>query len=230
VRARVAILVLAALRLLEDRMARVGNSGSSSLFSSLAEEAKHPKSVRAAEHVRDACDYLSGHEIEISIAEVARLCSSTGPKAQSIHNNKALKAYVFARRAEQTIRSRPNEDTIGYVSQDIQANAVIHALQAQVKRERELKEGLKRAIQNSGEYDFDAVVRTGRLVSFARNTPGLDCEVIEIIQLLLNTEHLRRFGLTISLDRIMAPDRNNRVFLDKRHLLKLRSLVEPAVR
>jgi len=31
------------------------------------------------------------------------------------------------------------------------------------EKERELKEGLKRAIQISGEYDFEAVVRTGRL-------------------------------------------------------------------
>ena len=113
------------------------------------------------------------------------MCSSTGPKAQSIHNNKALKGYVVARRAEQTLRAGPNENTIGYVSQDIQANAVIHALQAQVKRERESKEGLKRAIQNSGEYDLDAVVRTGRLVSFARSATSLDSEVIEIIQLIL---------------------------------------------
>ncbi len=115
-------------------MAEVGQSGSSSLFSSIIDDAKHPKSVHAAEHVRDACDYLSDHQIEISIAEVAKLCRSTGPKAQSIHNNKVLKAYVFARRAEQPLRSQPNENTIGYVSEDIQANAMMYALQAQVKR------------------------------------------------------------------------------------------------
>jgi DNA-binding NarL/FixJ family response regulator len=211
-------------------MAGVEESAASSLFLSLVKDAGHSKSVRAAEHVRDACDYLSEHRIEIGIAEVARLCSSTGPKAQSIHNNKALKSYVFTRRAEQSLRPRPNDSIAGYVSKDIQANAVIHALQAQVKRERELKEGLKRAIQNSGEYDFEAVVRTGRLVSFARSSPSLDSEVIEIIHLLLNTEHLRRFGLTINTDRILAPDRNNRVFLEKRQLLKLRSLVEPSNR
>jgi hypothetical protein len=147
-----------------------------------------------------------------------------------VHNNRALKSYVFARLAEQSLRPRASDGIAGYVSKDIQANAVIHALQAQVKRERELKEGLKRAIQNSGEYDFEAVVRTGRLVSFVRSSPSLDAEVIEIIHLLLNTEHLRRFGLTIDTDRILAPDRNNRVFLEKRQLLKLRSLVETSNR
>jgi len=209
-------------------MAGVEESVASALFSLLVKDAGHSKSVRAAEHVRDACDYLSEHRIEISIAEVARLCISSGPKAQSIHNNKALKSYVYARLAEQSLRPRPNDSTTGYVSKDIQANAVIHALQAQVKREKESKEGLKRAIQISGEYDFEAVVRTGRLVSFARNTPSLDPETIEIIHVLLNTEHLRRFGLTIDTDRILAPDRNNRVFLERRHLLKLRSIVEPS--
>lgn len=219
---------LAILRLLETKMTTSEHPLSSSLYSAFIKNAKHPKSIRAAENVRNACEYLADHGIEISIAEVARLCESTGPNAQSIHNNQALKAYVSTRRSEQPTRSHPTEKGIGYVSQDPHANAVIHALQAQLKIERETKESLKRAIQNAGEYDVEAVLRTGRLVSFTRSTPILDSEVIEVVRTLLDTDHLRRFGLFITADRMIAPDRNDRVFLEKRLVLKLRSLLEPS--
>lgn len=88
---------------------------SSALLASLLANAKHPKSRRAAEHVRSACDYLSEHGIEICVAEVAKLCSSTEPKAQSIHNNKGLLAYVSARKSEQKIADRIPHSSLDFL-------------------------------------------------------------------------------------------------------------------
>lgn len=198
---------------------------SSALLASLLANARHQKSRRAAEHVRSACDYLSDHGIEIGVAEVAKLCSSTGPKAQSIHNSKGLLAYVNARRSEQKIAVRIPQSPSGFVTEDVQANAVIHALEAQVKREQHLKENLKHAIQNAGEFDIDAALRTGRLVRFAEDATTQDPELMELAQHILDVEHLRRFGFVLTEDRVIAPTRNDRVFLEKQHVKKLQSLI-----
>jgi hypothetical protein len=198
---------------------------SSVLLASLLANVRHQKSRRAAEHVRSACDYLSEHGIEICVAEVAKLCSSTGPKAQSIHNNKGLLAYVSARKSEQKITVRIPHSQSGFSTEDVQANAVIHALEAQVKREQHLKENLKHAIQNAGEFDIDAALCTGRLVRFAQDATTLDPELMELARHVLNVEHLRRFGFVLTEDRVIAPSRNDRVFLEKRHVKKLQSLM-----
>jgi hypothetical protein len=198
---------------------------SSTLFASLLSSAKPPKSRKAAEHLRSACDYLSEHRIEICVAEVAKLCQSTGPRAQSIHNNKGFLAYVNARKSEQNIVVRPPNSPTRFSTEDVQANAVIHALEAQVKREQNLKENLKRAIQNAGEFDIDAALRTGRLVRFGQDDITRDSELIELAQHVLNVDHLRRFGFVFAEDRVIAPNRNDRVFLEKRHVKKLQALL-----
>ena len=130
-----------------------------------------------------------------------------------------------ARRSEQNIAVRLPQSPPGYSTDDVQANAVIHALQAQVKREQILKENLKRAIQNAGPFDIDAALRTGRLVRFGKYDITLDSELVELARHVLDVDHLRRFGFVLAEDRVIAPTRNDRVFLEKRHVQKLKTLL-----
>jgi predicted protein tyrosine phosphatase len=179
--------------------------------------AKHPKAKRAAEHVRDACDYLAEHGIEISVPEVGRLCDKTGPKEQSIRNNKRLMSYVKVRRSEQTLRVQMKSKEVRYETNDVQANAMIYALEADVRREKSQKQNLKQALANAGEYDLNATMRTGKLVG---------ADVASVVKRLMDPEHLQKFGLTIRTDRIIALDRNNRVFMEKSDVQQLMALIK----
>jgi hypothetical protein len=188
--------------------------------------AKHPKAKRAAEHVRDACDYLAEHGIEISVPEVGRLCDKTGPKEQSIRNNKRLMSYVKVRRSEQTLRVQMKSKEVRYETNDVQANAMIYALEADVRREKSQKQNLKQALANAGEYNLNATMRTGKLVRIVPTVTPAGADVASVVKRLMDPEHLQKFGLTIRTDRIIALDRNNRVFMEKSDVQQLMALIK----
>lgn len=202
-----------------------GSLLSSTVFASIVDEFRHPKSRKAVEHVRDACDYLDEHRIPIDIPEIARLCGAQGPRAQSIRSSRKLMSYVNARKSEQRLPIEPSAATLGYASGDPQADAQVYALATQMKRERTQKESLKRALQGLGDFDLAATMRTGRLVRFReQQTPGIDA-FAGLVRRLLDPIHLQRFGLTIASDRVIAINRNNRVFIERNDLETLKAVI-----
>jgi hypothetical protein len=195
---------------------------SDGLFNAILQKSGHPKSKRAAQHIKDACDYFDGKEMEIVIAEVGKFCKNSGPKTQSIHNNKDFCAYIKARRAEQKLAVKPPNGELRFESADPQANAMIYALQAERRRLQQMLQNLKRALSDAGDYDFDATMRIGRLIrAVANSAPVVSPEILDVLRRLLDANHLIRFGLRIQQDRIIAVDRNNRVFMEKADLQRL---------
>jgi hypothetical protein len=200
---------------------------SDALFQAILEKARHPKTKRAAENIRNACNYLQEHNIEISISQVADFCKDTGPRAQSIHNKKEFGAYIKARWGEQELPVKPSSEALKFETKDPQANAVIYALQSEVKRVRQQLQNFKRALSDAGDYDLDATVQTGRLVRLVDLTPSVPLEVVDVLRRLLDAAHLRKFGLNYLKDRIIAVDRNDRVFVEKADLQRLAAITAP---
>lgn len=191
----------------------------------MVQDARHPKGIRSAAHVRKACDYLAERNIEITTSEVGRLCEATGPKEQSIRNNSRLRSYVDARRNEQSrqVYSRPK--AVPYESTDLQANAQIHALDIELRRERSQKENLKKALQDADEYDLEATMRTQRLVRIKKASTIADIDLRKLANRILDADHLRRFGMILQGDRVIGVDRNNRIFLEKEEVLQLKAIL-----
>jgi hypothetical protein len=185
------------------------------LFEIHLREAKHPKSRAAIERIREACDYLAKHSIPISIKEVAQLCTKSGPKAQSIRNNGRFVQYISSRKAEQELQAQPVRSDKGrYRSTDVHANALLYASEAQLAAKDAQISALSRALRELGVYDVEAVIRTGRLE--LRTSPHVPLlELRAVASRVLNPVHLRNFGLVLQQARIVAPDRNDRVFLEK---------------
>jgi hypothetical protein len=198
---------------------------STAIFERIVNDAKHPKSKTTADRIRDACDYLIENRIAISIPEVGRLCNHSGPKAQSIRNNKLLAAYVKARSSEQSLPQHPKSGQARYTTSDVQVNAIIHALEVEASRERSQKENLTRALRDLGDYDLQAVLQTGRLVQFKPAAP-MQLDLSSLAKCLLNPNHLQKFGLILEDQRIICRDRNNRVFLEKTEVQQLVRIIE----
>ncbi len=62
-----------------------------------------------------------------------RLYGTEGAKHSQ---HKGLLAYLNARKSERNIALRPPKSPARFSSEHVQANAVIHALEAQMKREK----------------------------------------------------------------------------------------------
>jgi hypothetical protein len=195
---------------------------STALFTSITEQAGHQKTKTAAQHIKDACDYLEKNNIEISISQVGNFCKNSGPKTQSIHNNKEFCAYIKARHAEHKLVVKPSAGAVKYETDDPQANAIIYALQSEVKRVEQQLQNFKRALVDAGDYDLDATMRTARLVRLVDvQSAAVSAEIIDSLRRLFDPNHLIHFGLKILQDRLVAVDRNNRVLLEKADLQRL---------
>lgn len=197
------------------------NRPSDALFREIVETAKHPKRREAIDYIKRACDFLGDKNIEISVSEVGRLCEKSGPKVQSIHNNKEFKAYIRARRAEQKLFVDPNQKAPFYGTDDPQATALLYAFDAKARRSQLQKECLMRALADAGEYDLDATMRTGKLVRVTAEITQCDPVIADVLRRFLDQEHLRKFGLNVQRGRIIAVDRNDRVFIEKGDLERL---------
>ncbi len=200
---------------------------SAALFTAILEKAGHPKSKRAAEHIKQACDYLDDKGMEITVAEIGHFCTNSGPKTQSIHNNKDFCAYIKTRHAEQKLAVKPNDAGVKFESNDPQANAVIYALQVSKRRLEQMLHNLKGALADAGDYDLESTMRTGRLVRLADDPAAtVSPELLDLVRRLLDPAHLIKFGFRIQQDRIIAVDRNNRVFMEKADLQRLMALIQ----
>lgn len=202
---------------------------STELFEMLIREAKHPKSQGAIGRIREACDYLAEHSIPISIKEVAQLCAKSGPKAQSIRNNRRFVQYINCRKAEQTLQAQPaRSGKEGYRSSDVHANALLYAAETRLTSKDAQISALSRALRDLGVYDVETVLRTGRLeLKTSPHVPLL--ELRAVASRLLNPIHLRQFGLVLQQDRIVSPNRNDRVFLDKTEVAILQQLMQSGI-
>lgn len=191
------------------------NKPSTAIFTSTCEKARHPKSTKAMQLIKDACDYLCEHNLPISIGEVGRFCKQTGPKTQSLRNNPDFRNYILARQGEQKLVVKAKPDRIKLATNDPQANAIIYALQTQAKIAEKRLANLKHALANAGKYDLEAMTRTGKLVRFAGEPASvrLDSELGNALRRLLDPNHLKKFGLSIKQDRVLGF--NDRVFIEK---------------
>jgi hypothetical protein len=141
---------------------------------------------------------------------------------------RSLIEYINCRKAEQTIQVQPTRSAkAGYRSNDVHANALLYASEAQLASKDAQINALARALRELGVYDVETVLRTGRLA--LKTSPQVPViELRAVASRLLNPAHLRKFGLTLQQDRIVAPDRNDRVFLDKSEVLILQQLMQSA--
>jgi hypothetical protein len=190
------------------------DSKAESLFDEIFGSAKHPKTRKAIERIKGACDYLEERKIGISASEVAILCRPT-PALQSIHNNRQFKQYIEVRRVEQKSSVTPLSKEVKFVSRDPDTAAALYALEVQARREKLEKQNLKRALELSGEYDIQATLRTGRLVGILQRETQVNVELSAALRRLFDPERLRRAGLEIIGERIVAPNKNGRVFLER---------------
>jgi hypothetical protein len=193
---------------------RETESKAENLFAEIVRTTKHPKSRKAIERIKTACNYLEERKIPISVCEVAIFCRPT-PALQSIHNNRMFKEYIAVRSAEQRIPVKPISQEVKFVSKDPDTAAAFYALEVQARREKMEKQNLKRAIELSGEYDIQATLKAGRLVPVVEHEMQSITEVAAAIRRLFDLDHLRNFGLEIVSERVIAPNRNGRVFIDR---------------
>jgi len=180
---------------------------SEAVFREIVEKAKHPKTRTAVSRIKEACDWLHEKKQPISIAEVARFCSTTGPKAQSLRNNLQFKKYIHARAGEQNLGTMPQSTDKEFRSDDPQINANYYALQTKIKLLEAQLKNAKSALCASGEFDVDAMIKTGKPVRYSRQT-GASHEntlaVVKELRAVFDPVHLGKFGLHYKSGRIVG--------------------------
>lgn len=185
------------------------------LFEEISANAGHPKTITSLSHIKTACDYLEERRIEISVQEVGVLCRQNGPAIQSIHNNRRFKQYIESRRGEQHIPVRATGEPNRFLAKDPETQTNYDTLEAEIRREKKRTQNLKRALQLSGAYDLEKTLRSGHLVRVDQTEQMVNLQLAAALRKLLSSEHLRRFGLERIGDRVVAPNRNGRVFIEK---------------
>jgi hypothetical protein len=185
------------------------------LFEEISAIAKHPKTIVALKHIKAACDYLEERRIEISVQEVGVLCRQSGPAIQSIHNNRRFKRYIELRRGEQRIPVRATGEPNRFVAKDPETQTNYDTLEAEIRREKKRTQNLKRALQLTGIYDLEKTLRSGHLIRVDQTEQTANLQLAVALRKLLNSEHLRKFGLERIGDRVVAPNRNGRIFIEK---------------
>jgi hypothetical protein len=185
------------------------------LFEEISAIAKHPKTTAALTHIKAACDYLEERRIEISVQEVGVLCRQNGPAIQSIHNNRRFKQYIELRRSEQHIPVPPTGKPNRFIAKDPEIQTNYDTLEAEIRREKKRTQNLKRALQLTGVYDLEKTLRSGHLVRIDQTEQNANLQLAVALRKLLSSEHLRKFGLERIGDRVVAPNRNGRVFIEK---------------
>lgn len=194
-------------------------SASALLYEQILTGARHPKTKAAIENIKLACDYLAKKGITITISEVGEICKKTGPAEQSIRNNRNFRSYVLTRASEQDRTAvRKKAELPPLRTGNPQWDAEIEALEATLRHTRKEYRRLKRAIENAGEYDIQKSLEGGRLV-LAKSSVGDDGmiydDALQTIERVLDLAWLEQFGFEVIRGRVIAPDRNEAVFITK---------------
>lgn len=185
------------------------------LFEEISAVARHPKTIAALAHIKAACDYLEERRIEISVQEVGVLCRQSGPAIQSIHNNRRFKQYIELRRGEQHIPVHTTGKPNRFIGKDPETQTNYDTLEAEIRREKKRTQNLKHALQLTGIYDLEKTLRSGHLVRVDQTEQTANLQLAVALRKLLSSEHLRKFGLERIGDRVVAPNRNGRIFIEK---------------
>lgn len=160
--------------------------------------------------LKQACDTLAATGKEFALRDIETYCKTTfgkGPNAQSLSNDKALRAYVEARRAEADgrRRGRPrsplDQDVESIADPDLRSRmrVLVEDYRLTRKRFRILTESLAKLTPS---LDLDRVLRGGE-VSAAKDVASstIDHRQLEalgrVISTLRDVEKLNRAGLMI---------------------------------
>jgi hypothetical protein len=183
--------------------------------------AKHPKTKRAMQNLKKACDYLDHHKIQITVTEAGKVTedASGGPKTPSIRNQKHFLDYIRARRAEQKLPAPANSPRNASVrTGEPVADAYIYGLEAQLRIARERLASLRSSLLHAGEFDLEATLETGKLVpAHSPREPRAagNQELAGILSKILDPARLESLGLMLSGGRICSRDHPANVFLEK---------------
>lgn len=197
------------------------------IYERILAETKNTKTKNVLERIKEACDFLEGESIPITMARVGRYWEKRGGgvHAQSIRNNPKFREYVLARAAAVPVvglvdsrrRKTPQEQGDEYI---------IHA---ELERQRVVADSLKKVIEKS-EFDLKKTLESGKLVPLnpAEERPTQLVPVIEealgVIQLLLDGDRLDHFGLHWEGERVVSFE--GREFLSRADYRRLEAVLD----
>ncbi len=182
--------------------------------------AKHPKTKRAMQNLKKACDYLDHHKIQITVTEAGKITGdvSGGPKTPSIRNQKNFLDYIRARRAEQKLPTPAHSSRNASVrTGEPKADAYIHGLEAQLRIAREQLASLRSSLLRFGEFDLEATLEAGKLIPAHPRESGVagNQELAGILNKILDPALLESVGLVRSGGGICSRDHPAKVFLER---------------
>lgn len=183
--------------------------------------------------LKKACDALVAAGRDFALRDIEAYCKGTfkkGPNAQSLSNDKSLRAYVDARRAEADLRRRGrprsplDQDIESIADPDLRSRMRMLAEDYRLtqKRFRILTEGLAKL---DPPLDLDQLLRSGKPAAAIAHDSGagtsivIDAGQIEALDRMLVTlrdvEKLNRAGLMIDAGDVVGRGLRETVFEDR---------------
>lgn len=162
--------------------------------------------------LKQACDALVATGRDFALRDIEMYCKATfgkGPNAQSLSNDKALRAYVESRRAEADLRRRGrprsplDQDIESIADPDLRSRmrVLVENYRLTQKQFRILTESLAKL---SPPLDLDRMLRGSDMpaaVAADTTSSGIDHAQLEALDRMVTTlrdvEKLNRAGLTI---------------------------------
>lgn len=201
---------------------------SADLFERAFSEAKSDKGHRSLTNLRAACDFLDEKGIEITVRSAGDYCRGKpfGPLPQSIRNNRHLKAYLDARRAEQALLPPKKSGAPDVVrSGNVNIDSYIQTLEFELARTRAQLRSLRQAIPTLGQFDLESATREG-VLSLASGGGRLPPEAEAAVRRLLDARALESCGLVLAeTGHVIAPDQNGASLLTRKQVDALRRLL-----
>ena len=210
---------------------------SQQIYDRIAREAKHKKSVKALNNVKDACDFLQDKaKTEITITKIGSYCSERdgGPKTQSILNNKNLASYIQARRAEQNLPMQPNsaepEIRTGNALVDSYVAGVQSELRISRRNENRLRDIFRRHAEELGGFDMDESLKQDRFVTKdgppVPSPTAIPSDLAPILRKFLDPAFMESLGFVQQDGCVFSPERNDKALLTKREVDCIQRVIE----
>ena len=171
--------------------------------------------------LKQACDALMAGGKDFALKDIEAYCKVTfskGPNAQSISNDKALRAYVDARRSEADLvrrgkaRSPLDQDIEAIPDLDLRSRMrlLVEDYRLQQKRFRILTEGLTKL---TPPLDLGALLSGCHPAAEARTPVALNARVTDdqvaalgrVVGFFLDAERVRRAGLNVDGGDVIGP-------------------------
>jgi hypothetical protein len=180
--------------------------------------------IKSLSAIKEACNLLEKVKAPISVAQVAKLCPQ-GPKEQSINNQSQLSHYVQLRRTEQKLPKVANGEITAPFIADLNVRAYVGLLQGELK---DTKENLSRIMKGVKTMAPLSVVSIIGGQSGERRVPAptsRDPVLAACLRKILTAEHLEKFGLVLSKQRIRDAT-TLAIFIEKDELEAIQSFLE----